>query len=165
MTIYTYNFSKSISEALGLDFIENIDLSDQIVYEQYKQYTPQNKIPSSFGSSLKGMTVEERKQLTKAANEKKRGLKESLKSRGIKSIAQKKRWSNMNAEQRKEMGVKSRNGISEEKRKTQTAAAILAYSPAREKGRKKDLTECPYCGIIGAGPVMKRFHFERCKNK
>jgi hypothetical protein len=33
------------------------------------------------------------------------------------------------------------------------------------KGKKKPITECPYCGIIGAIPVLKRFHFDNCKNK
>lgn len=33
------------------------------------------------------------------------------------------------------------------------------------KGNKKPITECPYCGIIGAIPVLKRFHFNNCKKK
>ena len=33
------------------------------------------------------------------------------------------------------------------------------------KGKKKPTTKCPYCGIIGGIPVLKRFHFENCKIK
>lgn len=163
MTIYTYNISKSISESLGLEFIEDINLSDQILHKQQKQFIFCDSVPPTVNLHLTNMTFEERKQLTKAANEKKKGMKESLQSRGIKSLAQKKRWSNMSVRQRKEMGIKSRNGVSEENKKTQTKAATAAYSPVREKGHKKTLTECPYCGIIGGKPIMKRFHFERCK--
>ena len=33
------------------------------------------------------------------------------------------------------------------------------------KGYKYDNVECPYCGKIGSGGNMKRYHFENCKNK
>ena len=33
------------------------------------------------------------------------------------------------------------------------------------KGKKKPVTKCPYCGIVGGIPVLKRFHFENCKLK
>jgi hypothetical protein len=162
MSIYTFDFSKSISSALGLKFSENVELSDQVLYETLKEQTT-SKIPSVLSTHIAAMTEEERKQLTLAANAKKRGMKESSKSKGIKSVAQKKRWANMTETERKEMGIKSRNGIFEENRKTQTLAAISAYSPAREKGLKKPLIKCPHCGIIGGAPIMKRYHFERCK--
>lgn len=33
------------------------------------------------------------------------------------------------------------------------------------KGRKKPLAKCPYCNIIGGISVLKRFHFDNCKNR
>jgi hypothetical protein len=33
------------------------------------------------------------------------------------------------------------------------------------KGKIKPITKCPYCGIVGGIPVLKRFHFDNCKNK
>lgn len=163
MSIYTFEFLKSISDALGLEFLENNNLSDQVLHQTVKQQKT-IKIPSVLSSHIASMTKEERKQLTLSANIKKKGMKESSKSRGIKSIAQKKRWANMTEFERKEMGIKSRNGVSDEKKRTQTLAAISSYSPAREKGLKKHLTECPHCGMIGGAPIMKRYHFERCKS-
>ena len=163
MSIYTYGFSKSISDALEINFIEEECFSDQVLHEKIKKLNTRKDIPPVFKAHLALMQPEERKLLTKAANDKKRGMKESDKSRGIKSTSQKKRWSNANEETRKDHGLKSRNGISEEKKKTQTLAAIAAYSPAREKNRKKPLIKCPHCDIVGGMPAMKRFHFERCK--
>ena len=33
------------------------------------------------------------------------------------------------------------------------------------KGKKKEIVECPYCKIKGGLPALKRWHFENCKNK
>lgn len=35
----------------------------------------------------------------------------------------------------------------------------------KNKGKKKPITTCPHCGIIGAVPVLKRFHYDNCKLK
>ena len=162
MSIYTFDFSKSVSIALGIEHIEDTNLSDQVLHETIKTQISSN-VPSPLAAHIAVMSFEERKQMTSAANATKRGMKESSRSRGIKSVAQKKRWVNMTETERKEMGIKSRNGVSEENRKTQTLAAISTYSPAREKGLKKPLIKCPHCGIIGGAPIMKRYHFERCE--
>jgi hypothetical protein len=162
MTIYSFITANAISNALELEISEDVNISDQYLYNIIKELKP-SKIPSVLSEHIAAMSEEERKQLTKAANSKKRGMKESSESKAIKSIAQRKRWAEMSIQERKEMGLKSKNGISEENKKTQTLAANRAYSPAREKGLKKPLTKCPHCGKIGGGPIMKRYHFERCK--
>jgi hypothetical protein len=33
------------------------------------------------------------------------------------------------------------------------------------KGKMKEIVECPYCKIEGGLPALKRWHFENCKNK
>ena len=33
------------------------------------------------------------------------------------------------------------------------------------KGKKKEIVDCPYCNITGGLPALKRWHFENCKNK
>jgi hypothetical protein len=33
------------------------------------------------------------------------------------------------------------------------------------KGHKKEVVTCPYCDKAGGKPVMKRFHFDNCKQK
>ena len=46
-----------------------------------------------------------------------------------------------------------------EKRK----ATLAIYNP--QKGRKQEIITCPYCQVSGGNRVMKRHHFDRCKNK
>jgi len=46
----------------------------------------------------------------------------------------------------------------------QINALINSYSPAREKGRKKETVICPHCNKVGAGPIMYRYHFQNCKS-
>ena len=36
---------------------------------------------------------------------------------------------------------------------------------AAQKGIPKPIHVCPHCNKKGAGPVMKRFHFDNCKHK
>lgn len=163
MSIYTYEITTAISLALGLDPIETIEVSDQHLHEMLKTATHKN-IPFRF-SHKKHLSEEERKSMTKPANDKKRGMKESARSKCIKSFSQKKRWENMSEEQRKEMGIKSKNGISEEGKKRQTKNANLSFSPARQKGVKQPLTICPHCSKIGGRAIMGRYHFDRCKEK
>jgi menaquinone-dependent protoporphyrinogen IX oxidase len=33
------------------------------------------------------------------------------------------------------------------------------------KSLKNKITKCPYCGLIGGGTNMKRYHFDKCKLK
>lgn len=35
----------------------------------------------------------------------------------------------------------------------------------KNKGRKQATTICPHCNLVGAIPVLKRFHFDNCKFK
>jgi hypothetical protein len=153
-----------MSEVLDIDFIENPNLSDQVLH-MICHLDDTSVVPGVLVKHIENMTQDEKNAMTKAANEKKRGMKESARSRGIKSFAQKKRWSNMSKEQRKEIGRLSRNGISEEGKNKSISALITSYSPEREKGRKKTLVSCPHCDIIGGKPIMYRYHFEKCKNK
>jgi hypothetical protein len=164
MTIYTYHFAQNLCDALGIDFVENPDLSDQNMHK-----LPSNMeeivIVGPYTKHIEKMSQDERNAMTAAANERKRGMKESDRSRGIKSVAQKERWQNMTDEQRKEIGKLSREGISEEGKIKAITALKTSYSPEREKGKKKTLVSCPHCDTIGGKPIMYRFHFEKCKNK
>lgn len=121
------------------------------------------KISISVKKQRDSLMPEERKKLTEKANIAKKGFSESEASRALKSIAQKNRFSNMNDEQRKQHGAKSRAGISEIGKKNQTIAMNEAFSPVREKGYKQKLTSCPHCGKLGGVSLMKRFHMDNCK--
>jgi hypothetical protein len=164
MTIYTYAFSQSLCKTLGIEFVENPELSDQALYK-LKRKNEDCVIVGPYTKHIEKMSKDERNAMTAAANERKRGMIESDCSRGIKSIAQKERWKNMTDDQRKEMGRLSRNGISEKGKNRAITALITSYSPEREKGKKKTLVSCPHCDTIGGKPIMYRFHFEKCKNK
>ena len=48
--------------------------------------------------------------------------------------------------------------------KTIPAAQRKAMSDS-QKGRKKPLTTCPHCGLIGGVNTMQRWHFDNCKHK
>lgn len=164
MSIYTYHFSQSISASLGISFEEIPQLSDQKLHEDISNIEHEN-VAGPYAKHIEKMSLQERKDMTKNANAKKRGMKESSYSRSIKSAAQKKRWNNMTEEQRKEMGRLSRNGMSEESKNNHINAMLKAFSPARQKGIKQPLTTCPYCAKVGGRPIMIRYHFENCKNK
>jgi hypothetical protein len=163
MTIYTYTISQSISKTLGIQFTEIPELSDQELHKI--SHESDCVIVGPYTKHIERMSQDERNAMTSAANERKRGMKESDRSRGIKSVAQKERWQNMTDEQRKAMGKLSREGISEEGKNRAITALITSYSPEREKGKKKILVSCPHCDTIGGKPIMYRFHFEKCKNK
>lgn len=163
MTIYTYTISQSISKTLGIQFTEIPELSDQELHKI--SHESDCVIVGPYTKHIERMSQDERNAMTSAANERKRGMKESDRSRGIKSVAQKERWQNMTDEQRKAMGKLSREGISEEGKNRAITALITSYSPEREKGKKKTLVSCPHCDTIGGKPIMYRFHFEKCKNK
>ena len=120
------------------------------------------KLRTSVTNHRASLSLEERKQLTKKANNVKLGSTESEHSRALKKEAQKARFASMSEEQRKEHGVKSRNGISEDGKKRQIVGMIHAFSPVREKGFKQQLTTCPHCGKNGGAFAMKRYHFDRC---
>ena len=164
MTIYSYDSARSISEALNLTFEELTELSDQALHES-SFLAEKSNVPGPYAAQCFKMSIQERKSMTTAANAAKRGMKESIRSCGIKSVAQKRRWSNMTECARKEMGRLSRNGISKEGEIKRNLALRNSFSPERQPGRKKETVECPYCHKLGGKPIMKRYHFERCKSK
>lgn len=164
MAIYSYDFARSISNTLHLPFEEDPELSDQNLYELLI-ISEKSNVPGPYTAQCSKMSIEEKKAMTSAANSAKRGMKESDRSRGIKSIAQKNRWSNMTDEERRNMVKLSQEGITEKGRINQTKNAIAAFSPVRQKGFKQPLTICPHCRKEGGLFSMKRYHFERCKSK
>lgn len=121
------------------------------------------KLRVSVTRHRNSLTEEQKKDLTRKTNESKRGFKESEYSRALKSEAQKKRFSSMNEEQKKQHGAKSRLRMSEEGKRSQTIGMNKVFSPVREKGYKQSLTSCPHCGKIGGSSAMKRFHMDNCK--
>jgi group I intron endonuclease len=122
------------------------------------------KISMSVKAHRNSMTVEEKKEMTKAANQVKLGYKESENSKKLKSIAQTKRWKNATHEQRRLHGKISNEKISEEGRKKSILALNTAYSPQREPGIPKEKVTCPHCGKTGGKPIMVRYHFDNCKD-
>jgi group I intron endonuclease len=78
-----------------------------IVSEEIRQ-----KIKYSVKPHRNSLTSEEKKNLTKSANEAKRGMIESDLSKERKSMAQRKRWQTANEYEKKEHGKKSKNGVS-----------------------------------------------------
>lgn len=122
------------------------------------------KISIGVNAFFKNLSPEERKTLTFAANNKKRGYTESDESKQLKSKSQLKRWKKANNLERKIHGQRSKGGVSEEGKIKQINALINSYSPAREKGRKKETVICPHCNKVGAGPIMYRYHFQNCKS-
>jgi hypothetical protein len=36
---------------------------------------------------------------------------------------------------------------------------------AKNKGKKKEIINCPFCDKSGGKTIMKRWHFDNCKNK
>lgn len=123
------------------------------------------KIKSAVQTNRNNLSQEEKNNLTKSANNAKRGMKESLASKEKKSIAQCKRWQSTSLDQKKIHGKKSRDGMSQEGIDKSLAALKNSYSSAREPGLKKEKVKCPYCDKIGGKPIMKRHHFENCKYK
>lgn len=111
------------------------------------------------------LSQEEKLELTSNANTSKRGMIESEESRIKKQIAQKERWDNTDEIYRKEHGLKTRSGISEDGKIRAVDALLKSYSPVREKGFKNKIVKCPHCDKEGGGNAMKRFHFDRCKQK
>jgi group I intron endonuclease len=124
-----------------------------------------NKIKESVQKHRDSLSDYEKRQLTKAANIAKKGNKESADSRDKKSLAQTKRWKTVDDEYKKEHGVRSRDGTSVDGKLRSLTALKNSYSPAREPGIKKPKIQCPYCGKIGGAPIMKRYHFDNCKEK
>jgi hypothetical protein len=164
MTIYSYDFARSISDALHLPFEELPELSDQAVHA-FVFLAEKSNVPGPYASQCANMSIEEKKAMTNAANVAKRGMKESIRSRGIKSTAQKYRWSNMDENMRKEMGRLSRIGLSENGKIKSIFALKNSVSPERQPGHKKEIVQCPHCHKLGGKPIMNRYHFERCKSK
>jgi group I intron endonuclease len=123
------------------------------------------KLSVSLKIQRSTLSKDDLKKLTASANKIKKGYKESEKSRKLKSEAQTKRFAKMTFEEKKEHGIKSRNNISEEGKKNQTAGWNNTFSPVREKGYKQQLTSCPHCDKIGGEYAMRRYHFDNCRNK
>lgn len=121
------------------------------------------KLRRSLTTHRKSLTIEQRKLLTRNANEVKKGFVESKESRALKSKAQRNRFAQMSSEERKQHGTKSREGISEDGKIRQTIAMKKAFSPVRQKGYKHPLTSCPHCGKIGGVNNMKKWHMDNCK--
>ena len=65
--------------------------------------------------------------------------------------------------QRREHGKKSKEGVTEEGKRRQTAGWNQAFSPVRQKGFKQPLVNCPNCDKVGGSFSMKRYHFDNCK--
>lgn len=122
-----------------------------------------NKMRAAANLRISQLSQEERQDMTKAANESKRGRKE--KPGSSKSIAQKQRWAGATSEEKAEHGARSKAGVSEIGKLHQTAGMTAAFSPEREKGVPKAVVQCPYCGKVGGRPIMHRFHFEKCKHR
>ena len=120
------------------------------------------KLRISVTKHRMSLTLDQRKDLTKKANAAKLGSIESDKSRALKREAQKARFAQMSEDQKKEHGIKSRNGVGEEGKKKQVIGMTQAFSPVREKGFKQQLTTCPHCGKNGGVYAMKRYHFDKC---
>lgn len=120
------------------------------------------KIGAKSKARLDAMTDEERGGTTQAANSAKRGQKEKPSE---KSAAQKKRWAEVSAEERRAHALKSRAGMSVEGAQRSITALTNAYSSAREPGKPKEKVVCPHCDKIGGAPIMKRYHFDKCKLK
>lgn len=123
------------------------------------------KLRISISKHRNSLTNEQRKQLTKAANSKKRGYKESEISKNKKSKAQKLRFSKMNKEQLLEHGRLSSQNVTVVGKQNKINALLNSYSPARIKGFKQPIIECIYCKKQGGAGIMHRFHFEKCKEK
>jgi hypothetical protein len=163
MSIYTYHLHKSFSNILGISFEEIESLSDQNLY--YNEPKKFEKIEGPYVKYIKLMSESERKEMTRKANKAKRGMKESDYSRSVKSLSQKQRFDSMSKEQRHQHGMRSREGISEDGRISQTKNMLKAFSPVRQKGYKHALTTCPHCNKVGGVNTMKKYHFDKCKGK
>jgi hypothetical protein len=116
-------------------------------------------------SNVYDMTVDQFVGACMKANKAKRGMKESDYSRSVKSLSQKQRFDSMSKEQRHQHGMRSREGISEDGRISQTKNMLKAFSPVRQKGYKHALTTCPHCNKVGGVNTMKKYHFDKCKGK
>ena len=49
---------------------------------------------------------------------------------------------------------KSHQPLKREKRK---------YEKSESWGKGRPKVQCPSCGIVGAYPIMQRYHFDKCK--
>jgi group I intron endonuclease len=120
------------------------------------------KIGRSSRARVAAMSEDERRAMTAAANEKKRGSKER---RAGKKEAQLKRWASTSSQDRAIHGAKCAAGISVGGRQRQVQGMNSSFSPVRVKGVKQPVSECPHCHKIGGRSIMGRYHFERCKFK
>jgi group I intron endonuclease len=124
-----------------------------------------NKIKQKVQEHRDSLSPEQKKEMTKAANEKKKGSIESEESKERKSQAQKIRWNSTSEEQRKEHGKKSSDNRSEESKINDIKRLNECYNPAKQKGFKHKIVECPYCNKTGGLSAMKKYHFDNCKSK
>lgn len=123
------------------------------------------KIKGSVQKHRDSLSMSEKRDLTKAANEAKRGVHETEESKIKKSVAQRDRWNTASSEERLNHGKISNKNVSAAGRARSISALNAAFSPARQPGVKKPTATCPHCGKIGGAPVMKRYHFDNCKEK
>lgn len=121
------------------------------------------KISQKVKSHVHSLSQEERREMTRCANDAKRGRREKTSKK--KSEAQTERWANSTADEKKTHGERSAAGVSEEGRKRQLAGMLNAFSPVRQPGYKQEQVMCPHCGKIGGKQAMKRYHFDHCKLK
>ena len=124
-----------------------------------------NKIKQKVQEHRDSLSPEQKKEMTKAANEKKKGRVESEESKERKSQAQKNRWNSMSEEQRKEHGKKCADNRSREDKLNDVKRLKECYNPAKQKGFKHKIVECPHCKKTGGSNAMKKYHFDNCKSK
>jgi hypothetical protein len=97
----------------------------------------------------------------------KKQTKETIEKRKIKLIG-KKRTKDQIEKQSNAIKERYKNGFSEEHKKNLSIShiGVKMSESAKNKLRKKhQAVECPYCNKKGGGPIMKRYHFDNCKNK
>jgi hypothetical protein len=120
---------------------------------------------SSWNKGLK-YSEEMKKKLSKAHTGKIQS-KETIEKRRLKLIG-KKRTQDQIKKQSAAIKDRYKEGFSEEHIKNLSDAhkGIKMSESAKEKLRKPQTkVECPHCLKIGGLPIMKRYHFDNCKNK
>jgi group I intron endonuclease len=157
---YWIDYYKSTNYSLGYNMSFGGSGKSIILSEVVKK-----KIKQSVQKHRDSLTNQEKKEMTVLANNAKRGKKESLESKIKKSKSQTERWGNATEEYRKEHGKRCKDNLSEEGKIKSLTALKNSYSPAREPGIKKPKIECPHCKKVGGAPIMKRYHFNNCKEK
>ena len=175
---FTFGTIRRISES-GLTQIL-LDALEVKYIAEYNSFNPAFGYNKTSGG-LGGKKSEEMKEFLRTNMERRRKISESHK--GVKmskehleryksshwSKDKKKRAEVIHKVSETKMGVvsprKGKNFV--EQYGEEQAAAIRAEMSRTRKGRsyKMGIVRCPYCNKEGGGRVMKRWHFENCKNK